>query len=156
MFYRQKINELCYMYVYLGTVQCLCMYYVHVVKLSVHVRRPSSFSRIRLDSITLFFRVLRTDFACWSYQSPVSWPFSNFQWRRRPRQSSSAANFNNRNTGDPRSSLNHSVKSREAITQLLNYCACHNTALSQHTSTYRVCSITTVVSPSFVNFFVID
>ena len=33
MFYRQKINELCYMYVYLGTVQCLCMYYV--VKLSV-------------------------------------------------------------------------------------------------------------------------
>lgn len=35
MFYRQKINELCYMYVYLGTVQCLCMYYV--VKLSVHV-----------------------------------------------------------------------------------------------------------------------
>lgn len=123
MFYRQKINELCYMYVYLGTVQCLCMYYV--VKLSVHVRRPSSFSRIRLDHAFLpgpphRFCLLVV---------PISRFVAVFQLPVAPPRQSSAANFNNRNTARRSSILAQSLSqvkgSNYSITQLLRvpqYC----------------------------------
>ena len=122
MFYRQKINELCYMYRY--------VYGKMSRKLSV--RRPSSsFSRIRLDrrlaprfSSRLPGLPRRTDFACLFVV-----PISRSQLPRH-RQS---ANFNNRNTAR-RSSLNHSVKgSNYSIT------ACHNTSLAS-TPQHIVCA----------------
>ena len=148
MFYRQKINELCYMYVYLGTVQCLCMYYVVKLSVDLHVRRPSSFSRIRLDHAFLpgpphRFCLLVV---------PISRFVAVFQLPVAPPRAASVVVSGQLQQSKYRAA----IFDPRSITQLPNYCACHNTALSQHTSTYRVCSITTVVSPSFVNFFVID
>ena len=117
MFYRQKINELCYMY----NLFLNFSIYVHVSDIQLSKNECVAFAEIGwtlqgLNTLLLIF------FSCLSeFASGLPGPPHRF-FLRAPRiiVSSRAANFNNRNTAARRSSIK-SVKGRSAIT------ACHNT-----------------------------
>lgn len=142
MFYRQKINELCYMYRY--------VYGKMSRKLSV--RRPSSsFSRIRLD------RRLAPRFSSRLPGLPHRFCLLALVGRTNlPFATSASSSVGQLQQSKYRAAI--FAQSLSQGKQLLNYCVPQYFPC-QHTSTYRVCSITTVVSPSSVHlllFFVVD
>ena len=142
MFYRQKINELCYMY----NLFLNFSIYVHVSDIQLSKNECVAFAEIGwtlqgLNTLLLIF------FSCLSeFASGLPGPPHRF-FLRSPRIVS--ANFNNRNTA--------AILNQVSQGKIGNYCVQYTIlSLSQHT---RVCSITTVVSPSSVHlllFFVVD
>ena len=124
-----------------GTCTVKCLESSQYDGLLLHSRAFDSIDDSRRDFLP-GFRVFRTDFAC----TCTNLPFAT----------SASSSVGQLQQSKYRAAI--FAQSLSQGKQLLNYCVPQYFPC-QHTSTYRVCSITTVVSPSSVHlllFFVVD
>ena len=150
MFYRQKINELCYMYNLLLNFSI----YVHVSDIQLSKNECVAFAEIGwtlqgLNTLLLIIFGCLSDRVCFRASGSSAQIF--FACAAHHRQQSSGQLQQSKYRGA-------AILNQVSQGKIGNYCVPQYTilSLSQHT---RVCSITTVVSPSSVHlllFFVVD